>query len=77
MYECGKLKKVIGNKFLFPVFLEQCDIIIFNSNTCWTHIMFLHLLLDLQSITGPWEPVGQMAIAPQDFDRYVRSGWKI
>ena len=26
MYECGKLKKVIGNKFLFPVILEQCDI---------------------------------------------------
>jgi hypothetical protein len=25
MYECGKLKKVIGNKFLFPVFLEQCE----------------------------------------------------
>ena len=24
MYECGKLKKVIGNKFLFPVILEQC-----------------------------------------------------
>ena len=24
MYECGKLKKVRGNKFLFPVILEQC-----------------------------------------------------
>ena len=26
MYECGKLKKVIGNKSLFPVILEQCDV---------------------------------------------------
>ena len=26
MYECGKLKKVIGNKFLFPVILEQCEL---------------------------------------------------
>ena len=26
MYECGKLKKVIGNKFLFPVILEQCGL---------------------------------------------------
>ena len=26
MYECGKLKKVIGNKFSFPVILEQCAI---------------------------------------------------
>ena len=25
MYECGKLKKVIGNKSLFPVILEQCE----------------------------------------------------
>ena len=25
MYECGKMKKVIGNKFLFPVILEQCE----------------------------------------------------
>ena len=25
MYECGKLKKVIGDKFLFPVILEQCE----------------------------------------------------
>ena len=25
MYECGKLKKVLGNKFLFPVILEQCE----------------------------------------------------
>jgi hypothetical protein len=25
MYECGKLKKVIGNKILFRVILEQCD----------------------------------------------------
>ena len=25
MYECGKLKKAIGNKILFPVILEQCD----------------------------------------------------
>ena len=24
MYKCGKLKKVIGNKFLFPVILKQC-----------------------------------------------------
>ena len=24
MYECGKLKKAIGNKILFPVILEQC-----------------------------------------------------
>ena len=24
MYECGKLKKVIGNKILFQVILEQC-----------------------------------------------------
>ena len=24
MYECGKLKKVIGNKILFRVILEQC-----------------------------------------------------
>ena len=24
MYECGKLKKVIGNKILFLVILEQC-----------------------------------------------------
>ena len=24
MYECGKLKKVIGNKILFPDSLEQC-----------------------------------------------------
>ena len=24
MYECGKLKKVISNKSLFPVILEQC-----------------------------------------------------
>ena len=29
MYECGKLKKVIGNKFLFPVILEQCVVIDF------------------------------------------------
>ena len=26
MYECGKLKKVIGNKILFPVILEQCEL---------------------------------------------------
>ena len=25
MYECGKLKKAIGNKILFPVILEQCE----------------------------------------------------
>jgi hypothetical protein len=25
MYECGKLKKVIGNKILFRVILEQCE----------------------------------------------------
>ena len=24
MYECGKLKKVMGNKILFRVILEQC-----------------------------------------------------
>ena len=24
MYECGKLKKVIGNKILYRVILEQC-----------------------------------------------------
>ena len=27
MYECGKLKKVIGNKILFQVILEQCDFV--------------------------------------------------
>ena len=26
MNECGKLKKVIGNKILFPVILEQCEL---------------------------------------------------
>ena len=26
MYECGKLKKVIGNKILFQVSLEQCEL---------------------------------------------------
>ena len=31
MYECGKLKIVIGNKFLFPVTLEQCESAIPNS----------------------------------------------
>ena len=24
MYECGKLKKVIGNKILFQIIIEQC-----------------------------------------------------
>ena len=28
MYECGKLKKVLGNKFLFPVILEQCELFV-------------------------------------------------
>ena len=26
MYECGKLEKVIGNKILFRVILEQCEL---------------------------------------------------
>ena len=26
MYECGKLKKVIGNKILFLVIFEQCGL---------------------------------------------------
>ena len=29
MYECGKLKKTIGNKILFPVILEQCALIVY------------------------------------------------
>ena len=28
MYECGKLKKVLGNKLGYRVILEQCDIMI-------------------------------------------------
>ena len=27
MYECGKLKKVIGNKILFQVSLELCSVV--------------------------------------------------
>ena len=30
MYECGKLKKVIGNKILFRVILEQCEPAVFS-----------------------------------------------
>ena len=29
MYECGKLKKTIGNKILLPVILEQCALIVY------------------------------------------------
>ena len=43
MYECGKLKKIIGNKFLFPVILEQCE-------ACYDKIAYI-TLFENDSIT--------------------------
>jgi hypothetical protein len=48
MNECGKLKKVIGNKFLFPVILEQCDLLNIENEgpkykviLCWLWVLLL------------------------------------
>jgi hypothetical protein len=46
MYECGKLKKVIGNKFLFPVILEQCALLlahpVLGSHLCPCYSIKIH-----------------------------------
>ena len=41
MYECGKLKKAIGNKILFPVILEQCDKLSCSSEVMLVCIVYL------------------------------------
>ena len=55
MYECGKLKKVIGNKFLFPVILEQLNGFLpwWTLATCLFMLHFLeHLYSQMSHLNG-------------------------
>ena len=57
MYEHWKLKKVTGNKILFPVILEWCGWRVFGQNTFWRFLVELVLSVNcsVRTAVTAWE----------------------